>query len=71
MFFSADMTSLSARALSLLTNRLAMAVGGDWEGVMGLQRAVVSPKVPSMLLVQSGQLWKSIPFLRLDKFESG
>ena len=42
MFFSADLTSLNERALSLLTNEKALQVSRDWEGVMGLQKTVVN-----------------------------
>lgn len=51
MFFSADLTSLNERALSLLTNEKALQVSRDWEGVMGLQKAVVIHKNTSFNLL--------------------
>lgn len=41
LLVSADMTSLSAHALSLLTNKLALAINQDPLGVMGRQKALV------------------------------
>ena len=45
LFVSADLTSLSVHARSLLTNKLALAINQDPLGIMGRQKAMVSTMV--------------------------